>query len=170
MILTLTELKNSFLPYEDFWQLWKRYAFNDLKPVEIEIIEVYRQGHFSIPPNHADIGYNTVEVTNYLMKPLVKKLKNGYTAYKEWVVLKFLCYIVSQANEYGIDSFYGTDIDQLPIDLITKFNFKKFGFPNIGDMLACFGEIDLMQEDRFNIVLCFQSEIKKHVEKRQCNE
>ena len=151
--MELSELRDWYLRYQNFWQEWKNYQYNDLNSHEIAQIERFRDNNFHIDTQILIHFYTEEEIINHLTMPLIKKLKATYDEYKEWVTLRFLLSLARYMELSDLYAFSATDFDHFPILRSIQVAVLDFNCKSIEELISTYDERWFIQEQKFDKVL-----------------
>ncbi len=151
--MKLGELKEWYSRYKDFWPQWKDYKNNGLSTRDIIAIEIFRNNNFKINTSMLERFYERKHISEHLIEPLIIKLADNYTTYKEWVSQWFQLSLVKHASSYGILKFFELPIDYLPLREREKKSLKLFNCQTIREMIEKYDEIDYINDPVFTSIL-----------------
>jgi hypothetical protein len=163
--MQLHELREWYLRHKDFWALWKTYKYNGLDCKEVIAIETFRDNHFALNTKQLEKFHEKDKIVEQLIFPLIKKFRDNYDEYKEWVCIKFQFFLVKTGYDYGMDDFFMAPIKELRIESKLKENLLSFGFDTIQEITDKYGDTGFYAEEVFNKVLKFRNLIIKQTSK-----
>lgn len=150
----LAELKAAISSYLFFWDKWIASDLCNLSATEIKKIQQYVRSNFQTATSGTERAYEESE----LIKRILRKLETDYPAFKELVVLNFLCSLIRLARDYdqGYDSFMNAPVHALSIPEHTKNALMAFKVYSVGLLAVLYKENDLLLDPAYQRIVEFQ--------------
>lgn len=159
----LNELKQMFFHYGPFWEEWKRYRLNGLKPEEIYALDIQIRNEFLVKVSDPVRLWNQSD----FIEGITSKLKDNYITYQNWLILKFQTVIINKICDIPLERL--TNISNQRKHVSQKNEVLEaelaevllsFNCTYLSDLLYASNDSDLRDPDKFEVIQEFMIKLK----------
>lgn len=151
--MELSEIKDWFSRYQNFWGDWKRYPYNGLTQREISQLELFRDHNFQLDICALRPFYTESEINDHLVKPLTRKLTSTYPEYREWVALR--CQLSLIRYTLTINIYVFSEVNA--VDRISSQSLKEalfdFNCSSVQELIRRYDEQSFQREENFEKIM-----------------
>jgi hypothetical protein len=139
--------------YAPFWLEWSEYKFNALSVKDSLVINTLLKNKFKISTTPKSEFYISPKKINRL----ILKLKNNYSHYQEWVIIRFQFILLKKMCEGNRELLYGIPIQQLPIDAELIEVLLRFKANSLVELFTLYNDKAFKDKIFFAYILKFKA-------------